>query len=147
MTLKVQIPNKSDQQIHILYRNLKSKESYFWIASFSSKKSNDKVGFEHFSLQKSPYCSPSIVTRTRLCCYITFQCGIARDWKAMFKIWLRREGRVCGIIFFTVVSKLPKGKCSTFWHFNSITRLAKRVIFSAQDNFQESHLTGMTFAR
>ena len=61
---------------------MKSKESYFRIAGFSSKKSNDKVGFKHFSLQRSPHCAPSIVTRTRLCCYITFQCDIAHDRKA-----------------------------------------------------------------
>ena len=40
--------------------------------------------------------------------------------------------------FFTIVSKMPKGKCSTLSHFNSITRLARKVILSAQDNFQES---------
>ena len=40
--------------------------------------------------------------------------------------------------FFTVVSKMPKGTCSTFSHFNSIRRLAKRFILSAQDNFQAS---------
>ena len=63
---------------------MKSKESYFRIAGISSKKSNDKVGFEHFSLQRNPHCTPSIVTRTRLCCYITFWCDIARDWKAIY---------------------------------------------------------------
>ena len=76
--------------------------------SFSSKKSNDKVGFEHFLLQKSPYCSQSIVTRTRLCCHITFQCDIARDWKAMFITWLRREGRVCWIIFSPLFLRCQK---------------------------------------
>ena len=52
----------------------------------------------------------------------------------------RRQG-LQGLLdnFFTVVSKMPKGKCSTFSHFNSITRLAKMVILLAQDNFQEGH--------
>ena len=111
---------------------------------------NDKVVFEHFSFQRSlQCCAPSIVTRTRLCCYITFQCDIAHDWKAIcVHMAAKRRLGLQGLLdkFFTIVSKMPKGNCSTFWHFNSITMLAKRVIFSAQDNFQESHWTGMTFA-
>ena len=90
---------------------------------------NDKVVFEHFSFQRSlQCCAPSIVTRTRLCCYITFQCDIAHDWKAIcvHNVAAKRRQGLQGLLdnFFTIVSKMPKGKCSTFWHFNSITSLA-----------------------
>ena len=75
---------------------------------------------------KVAHCAPSIITRTRLCCYITFQCDIARDWKAIC-VHNMAAKRKQGLLdhFFTVVSKMPKGKCSTFWHFNSITSWLK----------------------
>ena len=94
---------------------MKTKASYFRIASFSSKKSNDKAGFECFSIQRSLHCAPSIVTRTRLCCYITFQCDIARDWKATCVHNMaakRRQGLLDN--FFTIVSKMPKGSVQHF---------------------------------
>lgn len=92
---EVYIPNKSDQHIHFLGRNVKSKVSYVRIASFSSKKSNDKVGSQY--KVRAAY---QVVTRTPLCCYITFPCDIARHWK--------------GTCVYNVAAKTPKGKCLTF---------------------------------
>ena len=66
-----------------------------------------------------------------------------KEWRG--EISETEPARLTGLIWRG--PKMPKGKCSTFWHFNSIMRLATRVIFSAQDSFEESHWTGMTFAQ
>ena len=108
MTLKVQIPNKSDQQIPILDRKCKVKNLISELRAFLPRKAMTKQASNIPLFRRSPRCSPSIVTRA-------------------------------AVNFFTVVSKMPKGNVQHFWHFNSITSLAKRIIFSAQDNFQESH--------
>ena len=93
--------------------------------AFLPRKAMTKLGdkVDYFSLQRSPHCAPSIVTRTCLCCYITFQCDIALDWKAIIWlyyafniVWLRREGRVCWIIFSPLFLRCQK---VTVQHFDT----------------------------